>query len=110
MILKRFFDIYKFNKVFFVQATAMGLIGRGRGRGAIRGGRGRGFIPNRGAMTWVAGGAARGTSPFPVGRGASQFPAAKTSRSLDNRPKQFEVTGFKAEQKDLLETHFKVNC
>ncbi|XP_063413751.1 RNA-binding protein 26-like [Mytilus trossulus] len=90
------------------QATAMGLIGRGRGRGAIRGGRGRGFIPNRGAMTWVAGGAARGTSPsFPVGRGASQFPAANTSRSLDNRPKQFEVTGFKAEQKDLLETHFK---
>ncbi|CAG2210740.1 RBM26 [Mytilus edulis] len=89
------------------QATAMGLLGRGRGRGAIRGGRGRGFIPNRGAMTWVAGGAARGTSQFPVGRGASQFPAANTSRSLDNRPKQFEVTGFKAEQKDLLETHFK---
>lgn len=89
------------------QATAMGLIGRGRGRGAIRGGRGRGFIPNRGAMTWVAGGAARGTSPFSLGRGASQFPAVNNSRSLDNRPKQFEVTGFKAEQKDQLETHFK---
>ena len=87
------------------QATAMGLIGRGRGRG-MRGGRGRGFVPTRGAMTWVAGGQAAAAAAPARGRGTSYFPVAK-SRTLDNRPKQLEVTGFKMEQKDLIEPHFK---
>lgn len=77
----------------------MGLLGRGRGRGAY----GRG----RGSTTWVASGVAP-----PVGRGRGRGtltgPASVAARTLDRRPKQVEVTGFTAEEKEDVALHLGV--
>ena len=77
----------------------MGLLGRGRGRGAL----GRG----RGSTTWVASGIA---PPVGVGRGRGAMlgRASVAARTLDRRPKQVEVTGFTAEEKEDIALHLGV--
>ncbi|KAL3881044.1 hypothetical protein ACJMK2_033244 [Sinanodonta woodiana] len=79
------------------EAIALGLIGQGRGHG-----RGRG----RGSTTWVAAkvGGGRGMRP---GRGrAMSKREAINMRTLDRRPKQLNVKGFKMDDKDEFSAHF----
>ena len=74
----------------------MGLLGRGRGRGTVVRGR---------ATKWVAKGLQQTQQ---AGRGRGQPPGG--SRSLDNRPKKLEVTGFSPEEQEGLMEHFSVSA
>ena len=78
----------------------MGLIGRGRGRGAV----GRG----RASTTWVASGVAPPVVGRGRGRGALLGKASVAARTLDRRPKQVEVKGFTAEEKEDVALHLGV--
>lgn len=73
------------------EAASLGLLPRGRGsRGIIRGG-----MRTR-SHTWSRG-----------GRGHKVY---TSSRSLDNRPKQIQVSGFEAEQYKNIIAHFALFC
>lgn len=83
-------------------ANTMGLLGRGRGRGTYHPPAGRG------STTWVAAGLAPTVPPAVArGRGRGGFPGTGTGASLtlDRRPKQLEVKGFDAEEKEDFSTH-----
>ncbi|KAH3841862.1 hypothetical protein DPMN_115343 [Dreissena polymorpha] len=80
-------------------ANSMGLIGRGRGRGAVARGR---------ATKWVASGVSSVPSVGLPGRGRGRGlfgRGAVAVRTLDRRPKVLEVTGWETEEKQELTTH-----
>ncbi|XP_045205677.2 RNA-binding protein 26-like [Mercenaria mercenaria] len=82
-------------------ANSMGLLGRGRGRGAVARG--------RAATTWVASGIGPPAGPPGFGRGRGRGAlfgkAAVATRTLDRRPKVVEVVGFDAEEKEEITSH-----
>lgn len=83
-------------------ANSLGLLGRGRGRGAVARG--------RAATTWIAKGVVPPTpppSPFGRGRGRGALfgKAGMAARTLDRRPKVVEVTGFDGDEKEEITSH-----
>ena len=78
----------------------MGLLGRGRGRGAVARG--------RGSTTWVASGITPPVVGRGRGRGALLGHASVAARTLDRRPKQVEVSGFTTEEKEDVALHLGV--
>ncbi|XP_060586369.1 RNA-binding protein 26-like isoform X2 [Ruditapes philippinarum] len=82
-------------------ANSMGILGRGRGRGAVARG--------RAATTWVASGITPPAGPPAFGRGRGRGAlfgkAGAAIRTLDRRPKVVEVMGFDAEEQEEITSH-----
>ncbi|GAB1601738.1 RNA-binding protein 26-like isoform X1 [Argonauta hians] len=72
------------------EAASLGLLSRGRGRGAVRG-----AVRTRGT---------------PWSRGHRSLKMTTTHRSLDNRPKQIHVSGFDTEPLKNILAHFSLFC